>query len=202
MKKLSVLIAAVVLPIAMNAQQPVKSMSFQPKIGMSVSTIAGADDAKSRIGLAAGGEFMYQVSDVVGISFGAIYSQQGAKGTYDSDGITWKMDYINVPILANMYSFKGFAVKAGLQASFKVSNKVSMNGVTVDADKFGAEINTTDLSIPVGMSYEFNNIVVEARYNFGLTNIMDTKNLGYEESESCKNSVFQFTIGYKIGWKN
>ena len=38
--------------------------------------------------------------------------------------------------------------------------------------------------------YEFNNVVIDARYNFGVTNIAD--------GGDAKNSVFQFTLGYKF----
>ena len=47
-----------------------------------------------------------------------------------------------------------------------------------------------DFSIPVGLSYEFNNVVLDARYNFGVTSVAD--------GGDAKNSVFQFTLGYKF----
>ena len=48
-----------------------------------------------------------------------------------------------------------------------------------------------DFSIPVGLSYEFANFVFDARYNFGVTDVFDW-------SDAPKNSVFQFTFGYKF----
>lgn len=53
----------------------------------------------ARIGLAVGAEFEYQVTDIVSVSFGALYSMQGCK----ADDATVKLDYINVPLLANVY---------------------------------------------------------------------------------------------------
>ena len=61
-------------------------------------------------------------------------------------------------------------------------------GFCVAKDKLKA--NTFDLSIPVGLSYEYNNFVLDGRYNFGVTNIAKGVN--------TKNSVFQFTLGYKF----
>ena len=49
-----------------------------------------------------------------------------------------------------------------------------------------------DLSIPLGLSYEISDFVIDARYNLGLTKIMDI------DGNSSKNSVIQFTVGYKI----
>lgn len=46
-----------------------------------------------------------------------------------------------------------------------------------------------ELSIPVGLSYEISDFVIDARYNFGVTKVA--------EGDS-KNSVFQFTVGYKF----
>ena len=38
-----------------------------------------------------------------------------------------KMDYINVPVLLNVYVTKGLAVKAGIQPGFKVNSKVKVS---------------------------------------------------------------------------
>jgi hypothetical protein len=53
------------------------------------------------------------------------------------------------------------------------------------------KINKFDLSIPVGISYEYKNFVLDARYNWGLTKIMDAGDAFY-------NRVFQLTLGYKL----
>jgi hypothetical protein len=53
-------------------------------------------------------------------------------------------------------------------------------------------VKSFDFSIPVGLSYEFSNFVVDARYNWGLTKTID--GLG----DGTKNSVLQFTFGYKF----
>ena len=51
-------------------------------------------------------------------------------------------------------------------------------------------VNKVDLTIPVGLSYEFCNVVVDARYNWGLTKVI--------KEQKVRNSVFQFTVGYKF----
>ena len=52
-------------------------------------------------------------------------------------------------------------------------------------------MNKFDLSIPVGVSYEFYNVTLDARYNWGLTKIMN-------EGDAFYNRVFQLTLGYKF----
>lgn len=107
------------------------------------------------------------------------------------DDATVKLDYINVPLLANVYVAKGFAVKLGLQPGFKVNYKYSADGVSVDGDKL-LKANGVDLSIPVGVSYEYQNFVLDGRYNFGVTKVFDA------DGTKDKNSVFQITLGYKF----
>ena len=110
---------------------------------------------------------------------------QGAK----NNGTTAKLDYINVPILANVYVAKGLAVKLGIQPGFNVNSKLSgSEGSFSYSSSFDAK--TIDFSIPVGISYEYNNFVVDGRYNFGVTKIID--------GSDSKNSVFQITLGYKF----
>ena len=52
-----------------------------------------------------------------------------------------------------------------------------------------------DLSIPLGLSYEIADFVIDARYNLGLTKVIDqNENI----SNGAKNSVIMLTVGYKI----
>lgn len=183
MKKL-LLVAVMVLTSAMTfAQQKEGTLTIQPKVGLNIASLTDFDDSDPRFGVVAGAEFMYQATDMVGLSFGALYSMQGAK--YDKS--TTKLDYINVPILANVYVAPGFAVKLGLQPGFNVNSKAKSNGVSVEAD---LDAKTVDLSIPIGLSYEFNNFVIDGRYNWGVTKVA--------KDSDCKNSVFQITLGYKL----
>ena len=90
----------------------------------------------------------------------------------------------------------GFAVKLGIQPGFLINNKVkvSQNGVNAEVDLekslkaagIDAKVNKVDVSIPVGVSYEFSNINIDARYNWGVTKIID--------EDSSKNSVFQIQL--------
>ena len=120
---------------------------------------------------------------------------QGCKGVVEVDEgnsgeVTAKLDYINIPVLANVYVAKGLAVKLGIQPGFNVRHKATatVSGVNVTTNLPG--VKSVDFSIPVGISYQFDRFVIDSRYNFGLTKLID-------DSDS-KNSVFQFTFGYKF----
>ena len=171
MKKLFVMAAMVLSSVGAFAQQAAGTTTIQPKVGLNVSTI-GDNDWKA--GFAAGAELQYQATDKVGIAVGALYSAQGTK----SDHVTWTPGYINVPVTLNYYVAQGLALKAGLQPGFMV-NKDDAEG-----------IKTFDLSIPVGLSYEYQNIIFDARYNIGVTKIAD--------NVDNYNNVIQITVGYKF----
>lgn len=190
MKKILLTAVVMLASVASYAQQAVGTFTLQPKIGMNVASLTKCDGCDPRIGLAAGVEAEYQATDIFSVSAGLIYSMQGNKAKAEGVTQTTKLDYINIPILANVYVTKGLAVKLGVQPAFNVSDKQKLSGgkASVEAEDVGAE--SFDFSIPVGLSYEFNNVVIDARYNFGVTNIAD--------GGDSKNSVFQFTLGYKF----
>lgn len=196
MKKLFLMaLMAFIATTASFAQWSVGSITVQPKIGINGANITDADNSDSRIGLVLGGEFEYRVSPIFSLSAGALYSMQGCKGTAeDEDGntgdVSLKLDYINVPILANVYVVKGLAIKLGIQPGFNVRHKAtaSVSGVNVTTNLPG--IKSVDFSIPIGVSYEFNRFVIDGRYNLGVTKLID--------GADSKHSVFQFTFGYKF----
>jgi hypothetical protein len=145
-------------------------------------------DGDAKAGLATGIELEYQATEMVSVSAGVIYSMQGSKWdsglNISSDNVNIKggtlkynLGYINVPVMANVYVIPGLAVKLGLQPGFCI-------------DKDDTKAKSVDLAIPVGLSYEYNNFVLDGRYNFGVTKAVS--------KFDAKNSVFQITLGYKF----
>ena len=190
MRKVIIMAVLMLSSVAAFAQRPVGSLTVQPKIGMNFATLTKADDSESRIGLVAGAELEYQISDIFSISGGALYSQQGCEWSEDGRTETNKLDYINIPVLANVYVVKNLAVKVGVQPAFNVNSKAKASQGDSSIQGSIEGIKTFDFSIPIGLSYEYKNIVIDGRYNFGLTKVSK-----YADS---KNSVFQLTLGYKL----
>lgn len=190
MKK--VLFAALMMfsSVGAFAQHAVGSFNLQPKIGVSIANLTDMKDSDPRVGLVAGVEGEYQASDIFSVSAGVLYSMQGAKANIGNlIDATNRLDYINVPIMANVYVVKGLAVKLGVQPGFNVSNKLKVNNLDAYDNPF-AKAQSVDFSIPVGVSYEYSNFQLDARYNLGLTKVF--------ENGKDKNSVFQITLGYKF----
>ena len=200
MKKILILAVMMLTTMTASAQMRAGQWGVMPKAGFNLATVTDAEDASMRFGLVAGADLIYQVNEPLAISFGVLYSMQGAKAKVKENGVTIKnklnMDYVNIPILANFYVTRGLALKAGIQPGFNVKHKmkVESGGSSVESDI--PNFKSFDFAIPIGISYEISNFVIDARYNLGLTKLWD------QEGSSSKNSVFQFTLGYKIpfGW--
>lgn len=103
MKKILLMAVVMLASVASYAQQAVGTFTLQPKIGMNVASLTKCDGCDPRIGLAAGVEAEYQATDIFSVSAGLIYSMQGNKAKEEGVTLTTKLDYINIPILANVY---------------------------------------------------------------------------------------------------
>ena len=198
MKRMFFIASALILSVGAFAQLEEGTLTVQPKIGLNIANYTGSDDTDPRIGLVAGAEFEYQLTKMFSLSASLLYSMQGAKESGTTEGmkveVTSKTDYINIPIMANIYVIHGLALKLGIQPAFNVnaSYTASTQGIDVSASlsDFGVEVKSFDFAIPVGLSYKFSNFVVDGRYNIGVTRMV--------ENDDSKNSVFQFTLGYKF----
>jgi hypothetical protein len=201
MKKLMMIAAMMIAAVSANAQNEVGQITLKPTVGMNIATMTKMTDSKVRIGLIAGVEAEYGVAENFGISAGVLYSMQGVKFKDREDGVTatetYKLDYINIPILAQFYPMKGLALKAGIQPGFKVSAKQSLKATSgsttlTDSEKLDG-VKGFQFAIPVGISYEYASFVLDARYNIYLT-----KALKSEFESNSRHSVFSITLGYKF----
>ena len=201
MKKIMMIAALMVATLSASAQNEVGQFTLKPTVGMNIATMTKTNDSKVRVGMAAGVEAEYGVAEKFGISAGVLYSMQGVKSSQNLAGADvdyiYKLDYINIPILAQYYIVPGLAIKAGIQPAFKASAKR-----TVKASADGTKAERTDdlddvkgfaLSIPFGVSYEYKSFVLDARYNLGVT-----KAFKDSWNTDSKNSWFMISLGYKF----
>jgi hypothetical protein len=194
MKKIMMIAAMMVATISANAQLADGTFSLQPKAGLTLSEVTG-DDSRIKAGFTAGVEAQYQLKYWFGLAAGVQYAQQGTKIKNIDPAL--KLGYINIPIMAKFYPVKGLALGAGIQPGFMTSAKWD------DLDYKDA-CNTFDFSIPLSVAYEAPfGLVIEARYNAGLTNVGKDLFKGgnydtYDKVTKNKNSVFMLTVGYKF----
>ena len=167
---------------------------------------------QARPGFTGGVDVMYQASDVVGLSVGLSYVQAGCKyKDVDDNGVTWhdhydRTDYISVPLVGHSYIAPGLSINVGVAPSFLIYGKYHAGMQTYDLDTDGHRTNVKEaeidqdikkglrnftLSIPVGISYEYENVVLDARYNVGMLNV-------YKHGLTARNKVFEVSVGYKF----
>lgn len=202
MKKMMMIAAMMVVAVSVSAQNEVGQITLKPTVGMNIATMTKLNDSKVRVGFVAGVEGEYGIAENFGISAGILYSMQGVKFKEKEGGVTetdtYKLDYINIPILAQYYPIKGLALKAGIQPGFKVSAKESYkatsgNATLTDSEKRD-DVKAFQFAIPVGVSYEYMNFVLDARYNIYLTKAFKSES----EWKDSRHSVFSITLGYKF----
>ena len=227
------------LPLAISAQNPKGSFSVTPMAGINVTSFGGGtlDAYKYKVRMTVGAEAEYAVNDWLGLSLGAFYSQQGANIDWstamvipDEQGVKYDTgivvggklhcDYLNFPLLANIYipQVKGLAVKIGMQMGVLVNDKINLETHTVaipidwgtpeywrlmenshlPKEAFSkAEMTdvckSIDFGIPVGLSYEYKNVTLNARYYFGLRRVDKT-----EDPDKAHNRYLSVTLGYRF----
>lgn len=177
---------------AQNTLRDKGSFTLQPKAGVGIGTIAGnwttigGEKDKARIGFVAGLEGEYYAADWFGLAVGLNYAQQGFKFEGEDFKETTKLDYLNVPIVGNFYVAKGLALKTGFQFGFLMNAKL-------DSQDIKDLCNKVNFAIPIGVSYEIENVVLDLRYNLGLnkTNKADNGN-------KARTDLIQITLGYKF----
>ena len=216
-KNILLISAFLMTALSISAQSEVGKVSIYPRIGINRSNItnnslytSAAEDASSinskrKTGLVIGAEMEYQWSKGVSYSGGLMYSIQGYR--YDDLEVSHTpkevfknykehMHYIIMPLMINLYVYKNLAIKGGLQLGYLISTYSKYEDVTETStqryNSNGMIYNKLDLSIPVGISYKYQKVVLDLRYDVGLTNT------NKYASWKSKNNVIMMTIGYKI----
>lgn len=199
MKKILIMAAAAMMAaVGASAQHREGDICIQPRVGVTFSTLTNTDDAKMKVNLTYGAEYEQFVTDQFSLAGGILFTNQGTK--YKSLDAPLNNYYFAMPITANYYVLPGLAVKAGVQPAYRVKTNMKVDGQTYDLDKImdllfdGTDVKMSkfDLSIPVGLSFEYNHITLDARYNFGVTKLFT----GIDDT--TRNQVITITLGYKM----
>lgn len=196
MKKIYLIVLLMMTSLATFAQREAGEVSVKPAIGVSSTNISELEGS-GHIGFLAGADVEYQMTDMFALSGGLYFSTSGCQtSNLDILALKYKSHihnaYLNVPILLNAYVAEGFAIKAGIQPGFLLSSKLDTKTLDTDVNKDVKDaLESIDLAIPVGLSYEYNNVVFDARYNIGLSKVV-------KSVKGSHNQIIQFTIGYRF----
>jgi hypothetical protein len=191
MKRILCALSAVVLIAgAVTAQQT----HFGLKGGVNFSSVAvnGGDDYEGKTGVHLGGLAHIHISRHFAIQPELVYSMQG--GQDESENMKLKLNYVNIPLLAQYMTNEGFRLQTGPQLGILASAKSKFGDVEYDSDD---DVSTVDFSWLFGASYLFpSGFGLDARYNLGISNISD------DESFEARNRVFQLGVFYQFMHKN
>lgn len=179
---------------------------------------SGTSHSQTRIGFSGGADVYYQLTDKLALSGGVAYTQAGCNfkdvpadlsarsGTVLHDSY-FNLGYVDVPLLAHVYVSKGLAFSVGCQPSFltKATAHAEMQDYETDGKggiKYDKNVvsegdakslfKKTAFAIPVGISYEYENVMLTARYNIGLSKVYN-HDLG-----DSKNKIITVSVGYKF----
>lgn len=172
-------------------------------------------------GFLGGADVEYRATKEIGISLGVYYAKQGFRfssyeATVDAEhrkyqGISdhhTNLHYLHVPLMVKGYVTRQLAFMVGAQAGFLLNDpKSEYTSIDIERDQYGGATYDNsqsvssplptkkfDFSLPIGLSYEYMGVVLDARYNLGLTQVDDAP---AHEGKS-KNQVFTFSVGYRF----
>lgn len=197
------------LALLLSAASPAAAqMTFGVKGGVNVANLSfdpedeGSPD--SRTGLVLGVVVTQPIRNRFGLQIEGLYVQKGAKDEFSEEGLnfksTFKLDYIEIPVLANIALTSSdqvkFSVLAGPSFAFNVNAEIEeeFDGEEETTD-IGDDVKAYDVGFALGGAVQTGQFLIDARYTWGLVNINDDP----DDDQKVKNKGFMFTVGWLFG---
>ncbi len=156
------------------------------KVGYNHATIGGDATGISETAGFHAGFFFITRKQRTSTMFEVLYSSQGAEVTGGGPKLTYH--YVLVPVMINFYLSEGFFAQLGAQPGVLV-------GADVDGTDVLDQLSRLDFAAALGLGGEFEQFMINARYNYGISNTSK------QQSGHYPNMVFQFSMGIKLGKK-
>jgi len=185
MKKLFCLVTATIVLLLVGTAQ---ETHFGIKAGVNVASVevSNGADYDGKAGLHAGGLAHIHITRHFALQPEIVYSMQGGK----VNDFKLKLNYINIPLLAQYMTLDGFRLQTGPQLGLLVSAKTETGNVEINRKDV---YSSTDFSWVFGAGYLFpQGIGIDARYNLGISNIID------DNGAEAHNRVFQVGLFYQF----
>lgn len=136
------------------------------------------------------------------IQTGLTFHGNGAILNEDGDEVAFKISQLNVPLLFKFAAAEGLYLNAGIYAGaiIDVEGELESGSIT-ETEDLTDEFKTLDFGLSVGAEYNFSNgLFLEARYNYGLVNVLDaTEDFDFQGVDvTFKNRFFTVGLGYKF----
>lgn len=205
MKRIVVLLFFVFISMALSAQE----LHFIPRVGFNLANTYPESYADMRPGLNVGIAGEVRFSKLFAVEPGVYYSMQGYQYTDMGVKTKLKLDYLNIPVYAKFYLYKGFHLFAGPQLGINIKardlNRVHVLPMppftqTVESGDVKDQFHPVDLSFDMGAGYTFDiGLIFSIQYNLGCTYILKESECMPGGSGLCgkdHNGVLQFNVGW------
>ena len=197
MKKTFLLLAIAIIGVS-NSSQAQEYWNFGVKGGVNFTNMTsdGFEDNNSRTGFHLGVLAEIPVSDRLSVQPEVLYSTQGTEDETGSFTNEYKLDYIQLPVLAKFYLIDGLALEAGPSFNFLVNEEYDFESNSLDFETDSEFASTFELGGALGASYKFNNgFFLNGRYVLGFTDAFDSDNF---DDDAIKNNGFQLGVGFQF----
>ncbi|GAA4271960.1 porin family protein [Aquimarina gracilis] len=191
--KITIIILFIINTVNLFSQDydyPLSSSRFGIKAGVNFAGVLSEnfENTDFRTGFNIGLTVEGMITEKFGFQIEGFYSQQGFELDQSvGNRLSVKIDYIQLPILAKAYFFKGFNMQAGIQMGFKVHENIDANF----ADFATEEMYNFDFQLIFGLEYIFKNgFFIQVRYSYGLSEIID--------GSEISSSVLSTGVGFML----
>jgi hypothetical protein len=184
-------------------------MNFGVKGGLNVANLSFDPDEgftpENRMGLVVGMLVTQPIRSRFGLQIEGLYIQKGAKDEFNEEGLdikqTFQLDYIEIPVLANIAVTSSdqvkFSILAGPAFAFLVNDKQVTEFAGEETEEDIDDVKSYDIGFSLGGAVQTRNLVFDARYTWGLVDLNDSDDP--EDTQKVKNKGFMFTVGWLFG---
>ena len=152
-------------------------------------------------GLVAGAFVTLPITEVFAFQPEVLFSRQGAKVSDSTMTVRTKLDYVQVPLLARIRTGtrSPLAIVFGPSLGFRTGATLSGPGIPAEATAgYEDQFKGFDFGLAAGAVIDVGHLVFDARYTWGLTNILKDSIEGEPNTDKAKNRVLSLSAGVRF----
>ena len=195
MKKMIFVVLALILVVGLVQAS---DMRFGAKAGLTLGNInkdvedmgmPAEADKKMRMGMTFGAMMHMKLTENIDLVGEVTYIQKGVGVEFMDEEMTMKIDYLQFDALMKYAFADAFGIYAGPGFGFVMAAEQEYPDGSMDIKEF---VKSSEFSLNFGAQFmATENIVLDARYNMGLTTIPDE-----EEAPEVMSRTISLTVGY------
>lgn len=202
MKKSILLVAMVLFGFSTVTAQEFVRFGAKGGVNFTNMTSDGFEDNNSRTGFHLGLLAEVPLTDMFSLQPEVLYSTQGAEATIRglgnvSNSGEFRLDYIQVPVLAKLHLFQGGALQglsleAGPSFNFLVNDEIAdwVDSPSLTTD---SPFSSFEFGGAAGVSLNLGAFFASARYTRGFTNVFNSDDW---DENAVNNNGFQLGVGF------